>query len=169
MMLIDAANALAVQVGGRRADDLDPVDDFGGDAVDENRSVVAAARNRPAVDQDLGEAGAKSAKGRRVIFANVAAERDARNALQRVADRRRLELLEEFLAEREFRRDRVRAIAVDARSDRTTMSLKRPIVGRFETFAGRNRRFALGLGIAFGGSFGRWLLVRGVRLVRGGC
>ena len=128
MILIDAANALAVQVRGRRADDFDPVDDFGRDAVDEHDAVVAAARNRPAVDQDLGESGAKAAQGGRIIFADVAAERDARNALQRVADRRRLELLEEFLAEGQFRRDRVRSVAVDPSDPRRRFRSSVPVV-----------------------------------------
>ena len=101
---------MAVQVRGRRADDLDPIDDLGGDAVDENRTVVAPARNRPTIDENLGKTSPQSAQGGCIILADVATECDTRNALERIANRRGLELLEEFLAERQLRRDRVRSL-----------------------------------------------------------
>src|SRR5690606_24063003 len=67
-----ATDALAVEVGGRRSDNFDPVDDLGRYAVDEHRSVIAATGDGATVDEDLGKAGAKSPQGRRIIFANVA-------------------------------------------------------------------------------------------------
>ena len=48
-----SANALAVEVCGRRADDFDPVDNFGRDTVDKHAAIVAAARDRPPVDENL--------------------------------------------------------------------------------------------------------------------
>src|SRR3546814_5718877 len=38
----------------RRADDFDPVDQFGGDAVEEEAAIIAVAREALAGDQELG-------------------------------------------------------------------------------------------------------------------
>lgn len=75
-----AADALAVDVGARRTDDLDPIDDFRRNAVHEHGAVVARARNRTAVDEHLGEALAQAAQLRRIALADVARERHARHA-----------------------------------------------------------------------------------------
>ena len=86
-----AADALAVDVGAGRAHDLDAVDDFGRDTVDEHRAVVAGARDRAAVDEHLREAFAEAAHLRRIAFADVAGERDARHARQLIAHGERFE------------------------------------------------------------------------------
>ena len=110
-----AADALAVDVARRAADDLDPLDQLGRNAVDDDGVVVRAAGHATAIDQDLGVFAADAAQRRLGVLADVALEADARDALHHVADRKRLEALEVFLVVGKDRRGLVDTISrVDA-------------------------------------------------------
>jgi hypothetical protein len=82
-----AADALAVDVAAGAADDLDALDQFGRDAVDDHRVVVGAAGHAPAIDQHLGVLGADAAQAWLRVLADVALEADAGDALHHIADR----------------------------------------------------------------------------------
>src|SRR3546814_19042653 len=69
----------------RRTDDLDPVDQLGGNAVHEEAAVVVRAGDALAVDQYLRIAGRKAAAPRAVAFDDVRPEGHRRHALPGVA------------------------------------------------------------------------------------
>ena len=95
------------------ADDLDPLDQLGRDAIDEEAAIGLAAGRAAAVDQHLGEARRQAAHLHAVIFEHVRGEGDARHALQHLADRDRFEALEIFEVVGEDRVGIVGAVAED--------------------------------------------------------
>ncbi len=101
--------ARAPRRGG--AHDLDLLDQFGGDAVEEEGTVGLAARHALAVDEDLGVARIKAAQPRPVAFDHVREEGDTRDALERIACSQRLEALEILLVIDQHRLGRVGAVA----------------------------------------------------------
>ena len=122
----------------RGADDLDPVDQFGGDAVEEEAAIVAVAGNAFAVDQDLGITRRQAAEARAVALDDVGQEGHRRHALQRVARGQRFEALEEFAVIRQHGFGLVAAIAVTdtAEDDNVLRRGDRSIAAVF----GRDRR-----------------------------
>lgn len=77
-----------------RADDLDPLHELGGDAVDQERPIVLTAGGAAAVDQHLAVARRQAAHRDAVELQHVGGEGDAGHALEHLAHRDRLEPLE---------------------------------------------------------------------------
>ena len=88
-----ARNRITRATRGGRADDLDAGDQFGGDTVEEEAPVGAAAGDALTIDQDLGIAGRQAAQTRRVAFDDVRQKGDGGHALERIASGQRLETL----------------------------------------------------------------------------